>query len=194
MDPAIAEPPHTLRTKRLVLRRWTGSDVDALAALSADRATMRYFEALPSRAQIQQLVDRQQAALAAGEPGLFAVETKQDGRFIGFVGLAVPRFEADFQPCVEIGWRLAMDAWGHGYATEAGEAVLRHAFETLRLSEVVSFTATLNEPSQAVMRRLGMHHDAEGDFDHPSVAPGHPIRPHVLYRLTAAEWRTRFGP
>jgi RimJ/RimL family protein N-acetyltransferase len=194
MDPATAPPPTRLQTDRLLLRSWTSSDVDALAALSADPETMRYFDALPGREQIELLVDRQQAALAAGEPGLFAVETRHDGRFIGFVGLAVPRFEADFQPCVEIGWRLAREAWGHGYATEAAEAVLRHAFETLGLTAVVSFTAVVNQPSRAVMRRLGMRRDPDGDFEHPSVAPGHPIRPHVLYRLTADEWRTRFGP
>ena len=94
---------------------------------------------------------------------------RDSGTFIGFVGLAEPRFEAPFTPCVEIGWRLRRDAWGHGYATEAAEAVLAHGFETLHLPEIVSFTTVANEPSQAVMRRLGMHHDPADDFDHPSV-------------------------
>jgi RimJ/RimL family protein N-acetyltransferase len=176
----------------LLLRTWTESDVEALAALSADPETMRYFHDLPTRDQIADMVAKHQQALVEGRPGQFAVETRHDRRFIGFVGLAVPRFEASFQPCVEIGWRLRKDAWGQGYATEGAEAVLRHGFETLGLAEIVSFTAVLNEPSQAVMRRLGMRHDPAGDFEHPSIPPGHPIRPHVLYRLTVEQWRTRF--
>jgi RimJ/RimL family protein N-acetyltransferase len=195
MDPAIDGAPPRLHTARLLLRSLTEADVDPLARLSSDPETMRFFDALPTREQIEALVERHRTALAEGRPGQFAVERLEDGRFLGFVGLAVPRFEASFQPCVEIGWRLGKDSWGHGYATEAGRAVLVHAFETLGLSELVSFTAVLNEPSQAVMRRLGMRRDPDGDFDHPVISPGHPLRPHVLYRLTAEEWsRTRFGP
>ena len=199
MDPLIDPASAYLTTPRLTLRGWTEPDEEALAALSADPETMLFFDSLPGREHIGQLVARSQAALAAGQPGHFAVQRREDARFIGFVGLGVPRFEAAFLPCVEIGWRLAREFWGHGYATEAGHAVLRHAFETLRLAEVVSFTAVLNEPSQAVMRRLGMRHDPREDFEHPMIPPGHPIRPHVLYRLTREEWAaantgTRFDP
>jgi ribosomal-protein-alanine N-acetyltransferase len=92
-------------------------------------------------------------------------------------------FQAHFTPCVEIGWRLAREYWGHGYATEGARASLRFAFETLRLDEVVSFTVPANRRSRRVMERLGMTHNPADDFEHPDVPPGHPIRPHVLYRL-----------
>ena len=104
------------------------------------------------------------------------------GDFIGFVGLNEPRFEAHFTPAVEIGWRLARGAWGHGYATEAARAVLAYAFDELQLDEVVSFTTVENWRSRRVMERIGMSYDPAGDFDHPNVTDER-IRPHVLYRL-----------
>ena len=113
------------------------------------------------------------------------------GRFAGFAGLAVPQFEAHFTPTVEIAWRFARWAWGHGYATEAASAALDFAFSTLGRTEVVSFTATTNVRSQAVMRRLGMTRDVDGDFAHPALPVGHRLSWHVLYRLSAADWRTR---
>ena len=103
--------------------------------------------------------------------------------FAGFVGLSVPGFVAPFTPCVEIGWRLAQGLWGRGYATEAGRAVLAHAWDALALPGVVSFATVGNERSRAVMARLGMRYDPADDFDHPRLPPGHPLRPHVLYRI-----------
>ncbi len=177
-----------LLTERLLLRTWTEDDVRAMFALSNDRDVMRYFTRVMTYDEAVAFVALQRDRLAAGELGLYAVEPRGGGPFLGFVGLAVPPYETAFTPCVEIGWRLVPDAWGHGYATEAARACLRHAFTTLDLDEVVSFTATINEPSQAVMRRIGMTRDLAGDFDHPRVPEGHPVRPHVLYRLTRAQW------
>jgi ribosomal-protein-alanine N-acetyltransferase len=106
------------------------------------------------------------------------------GRFIGFTGMNEVGFTAHFTPAVEVGWRLARAAWGHGYATEAARAALGFGFDTVGLAEVVSFTSTTNTRSQAVMRRLGMTHDPADDFDHPRLPEGHRLRRHVLYRLT----------
>ena len=199
MDPLI-EPPRDrvlLSTQRLLLCTWSEEDAEVLLALSRDPAVMRWFPALATPEQVEQLVARHRAALAAGRPGLYAVHTRaaepRGSRCLGFVGLAVPRFDPPFpatDPCVEIGWRLRRDAWAHGYASEAAREALRHGFETLGLEEVVSFTAVLNEPSRAVMRRIGMRHDPAGDFDHPLLEPGHPLQRHVLYRLSAEEWRS----
>ena len=193
MDPARV----LLRTRRLLLCSWSEEDAEVLLDLSRDPEVMRWFPALATRDQVEQLVTRHRAALAAGRPGLYAVRTRPSepggSRCLGFVGLAVPRFDPPFpatDPCVEIGWRLRRDAWGHGYASEAAREALRHGFETLGLQEVVSFTAVANEPSRAVMRRIGMRHDPAGDFDHPLLEPGHPLERHVLYRLTAEEWRS----
>ena len=191
-----------LQTERLLLCTWSAEDTEVLLALSRDPEVMRFFPGPAPREQIEALVGRQQEALAAGRPGLYAVHTRETepggSRCIGFVGIMVPRFRAPFMepftasatPCVEIGWRLRRDAWGRGYASEAAREVLRHGFETLGLPEVVSFTAVVNEPSRAVMRRIGMRHDHDGDFDHPVLDPGHPLERHVLYRLTAEEWRS----
>ena len=103
--------------------------------------------------------------------------------FIGYVGLNIPTFEAAFTPCVEIGWRLAAGHWGKGYATEAARAVLDYGFGSLGLKEIVSFTVPANVRSQAVMQRIGMTRDPAGDFNHPHIPQGHPLRRHVLYRL-----------
>ncbi len=110
-------------------------------------------------------------------------ELSKNGPFIGYVGLSVPRFEAHFTPCVEIGWRLAREFWGRGLATEAARVACRFGFEQLGFNEIVSFTAATNERSRRVMRRLGMTHDPEDDFDHPSLPEGHPLRRHVFFRL-----------
>ncbi len=171
-----------LGTERLLLREWREKDLAPFADLNADPVVMEHLPSLLTREQSDALVRRHQAGLAAGRPGLFAVERRDTGAFIGFIGLAVPAFEAAFTPCVEIGWRLAAPAWGHGFATEGARAVLAHAFETLEVDEVVSFTARANLRSQTVMKRIGMRTDPAENFDHPSLPEGHPLRPHVLYR------------
>lgn len=171
-----------LATERLVLRQWEDDDLVPFAALNADPEVMEHFPAPLTPEQAADLIGRHRALLDAGKPGLFAVEVEETGDFIGFVGLAVPVFTAAFTPCVEIGWRLARTAWGHGYATEAGQAVLEHGFSTLGLTEIVSFTTRTNVRSRSVMERLGMTHDPAEDFDHPALEPGDPLRTHVLYR------------
>lgn len=170
-----------IRTERLVLRQWRDEDREPFALLNADPAVMEFFPSTLDRVQCDAFADRASAHLGAHGWGLWAVEGPEG--FIGFTGLAVPRFEAAFTPCVEIGWRLARSAWGRGYATEAATAVIRQAFDELGLDEVVSFTTVGNVRSRAVMERLGMTRDARDDFDHPLLASHDPLRPHVLYRL-----------
>jgi len=111
--------------------------------------------------------------------------------FIGFTGLHFAQFDAHFTPCVEVGWRLAFDYWGHGYATEAARLALGHGFGTLALPEIVSFTSTANHRSRAVMERLGMRRNAEDDFDRLTLPEGHPLRRHVLYRIDSASYFDR---
>ena len=176
-------------TQRLRLRSWGDDDEPSMLAMSTDPEVMRHFPSVMTRDQVHAFVVRQRELLAAGQPGLYAVERLDEPSFIGFVGLATQTFEASFTPCVEIGWRLVQEAWGQGFATEAAREVLRHGFDELGLDEVVSMTSLRNERSVAVMRRLGMHRSLE--FDHPRVPEGHPVRRHVLYRLGAEEWRER---
>jgi ribosomal-protein-alanine N-acetyltransferase len=178
-----------LRTERLLLRRWRASDLAPFAALNADPEVMRYFPAPLSREQSDAFVQQIESGFEREGWGLWALALRATGDFIGFTGLGRPTFEAHFTPAVEIGWRLARGAWGCGYATEAARAAARSGFDTLGLDALVSFTAVGNARSRAVMRRLGMTHDPAEDFDHPRVPEGHPIRRHVLYRLTAGDLR-----
>jgi ribosomal-protein-alanine N-acetyltransferase len=171
-----------LRTARLLLRPWRDEDREPFAALNADPEVMEHFPSTMTRAQSEAFVDFIVATTAERGWGIWAVEVVATGEFIGFVGLNEPRFDAHFTPAVEIGWRLAGNAWGHGYATEAARAVLEHAFTELELDEVVSFTSTTNLRSQRVMERIGMTHDPADDFDHPRVTDER-LRRHVLYRL-----------
>jgi RimJ/RimL family protein N-acetyltransferase len=180
-----------LRTERLQLRQWRDEDLGPFAELNGDPETMRFFPAPPSREESDQLAARERRQIEEEGWGLWAVEVVGGAGFIGFAGLARPGFEARFTPAVEVGWRLARDHWGHGYATEAGRAALAHGFEDLGLEEIVSFTSPLNEPSWRVMQRLGMSHDPADDFEHPRVPVGHPLRLHVLYRLSRADWAVR---
>jgi len=115
---------------------------------------------------------------------LWAVGVTGGPPYIGFVGLNTARFDAPFTPAVEVGWRLARDHWGHGYASEAARAAIAFGFDELRLGEIVSFTASANERSRRVMERLGMTRDPLEDFEHPKVPDR--LNPHVLYRLTRA--------
>ena len=174
-----------LRTERLLLREWREDDRAPFADLNADPEVMEHFPATMTRAESDAFADRIAARLDEVGWGLWAVEVVATGEFIGFTGLAMPRFEAHFTPAVEIGWRLARTAWGHGYATEAARHALEFAFVDLELPEIVSFTAVGNGRSRAVMERIGMTHDPADDFDHPLLPEGHPLCRHVLYRKPA---------
>jgi ribosomal-protein-alanine N-acetyltransferase len=178
-------PPASLRTPRLLLRPWRPEDLPAFADLNADPEVMRFFPALRSRAESDALAMSAMAAMEARGWGSWAVERPGLAPFIGFIGLSEPDFPAPFAPCVEIGWRLAKAHWGLGLAPEGARAVLEHAFGALGLAEVVSFTSTLNAPSMRVMEKVGMTRDPDGDFDHPKIPEGHPLRRHVLYRIRA---------
>jgi RimJ/RimL family protein N-acetyltransferase len=151
--------------------------------MNSDPAVMEHFPAPLTRRQSDELAEKIEAGFKAHGFGLWAVEVRASGEFIGFTGLDVPEFEAHFTPAVEIGWRLARSAWGNGYATEAARAALAFGFGEVGLDEIVSFTTVANRRSRAVMERLGMGHDPADDFDHPNLPAGHPQRPHVLCRL-----------
>jgi RimJ/RimL family protein N-acetyltransferase len=175
---------HEIVTDRLVLRQWREEDIEPYAAINADPRVTEFFPAPFTAEQSREQVERFSTALSAGAPGVFAAQRRTEGDLIGFIGLNVPTFDAPFTPCVEVGWRLSPHVWRQGLATEGALAALDHGFRTLGLDEIVSFTAALNLPSQAVMRRIGMTHDPADDFEHPRIEQGHRLRPHVLYRVT----------
>lgn len=175
-------------TERLLLRDWRDEDLEPFAALSADPVVMEHFPRRASRAESDALVAAKQSELDDLGYGLWAVEVKETGGFIGFTGLTWQTFPAHFTPAVEVGWRLARDAWGHGYASEAARTALAVGFDEAGLDEIVSMTTTTNVRSQRVMQRIGMVHDPGDDFDHPNVAAGSPLKRHVLYRITRTEY------
>jgi RimJ/RimL family protein N-acetyltransferase len=179
-------PDVELETERLLLRAWRDEDLAPFARMNADPRVMEFFPQTYEAAESAEGLARIRAHFAAHGFGLWAVEVKGGPSFVGMVGLAVPSFQAPFTPCVEIGWRLLPEHWGRGYATEAARGALRFGFGTLGLREIVSFTTVNNWPSRRVMERLRMSHTPDDDFLHPSLPEGHPLRPHVLYRLTAA--------
>ena len=180
-----------LTTARLRLRQWREEDLAPFAALNADPQVMEFFPKILTRAESDVVAGRIRDHFARHGFGLWAVEAPGAADFVGFVGLAVPSFEAHFTPCVEIGWRLAREHWGHGYATEAATAALAFGFGDRALEEIVSFTVPANIPSRRVMGRLGMRRLPADDFEHPAIADGHPLRSHVLYRLRRADWKPR---
>jgi RimJ/RimL family protein N-acetyltransferase len=148
---------------------------------------MEFMPGCLTRPESDLLVERITEHFRKHNFGLYAVELRDDRTFIGYVGLAVPSFEASFTPCVEIGWRLAAAHWERGLATEGARAVVKHACGELGLDELVSFTVPENVRSRRVMEKIGMTHDESEDFNHPNLPEGHPLRRHVLYRLRRSE-------
>lgn len=174
-----------LTTERLILRRWQESDRHPFASMNADPLVREFLGNLLTTEESYRAIDRFEAGFEQHDFGLCAVELRQDHSFLGFIGLSVPGFQAPFTPCVEIGWRLAFPAWGHGYATEGARAMTAYAFGALKLESIVSFTAEQNLRSRHVMEKLGMTFDPSERFDHPNLPEDHLLRRHVLYRLRA---------
>ena len=175
-----------LQTDRLLLRRWQPADLAPFAALNADPRVNEFLPGPLTREQSDERAERIDASFDQHGFGLWAVEVCNVTPFIGFIGLAVPRFESHFTPCVEIGWRLSADHWGRGYATEGAQAALAFGFDVIGLREVVSFTVPDNVRSRRVMEKIGMMHDPAEDFDHPVLPAGDRLLRHVLYRLACS--------
>ena len=179
-----APPPRPipeLRTDRLLLRGWSEADREPFAALNANPEVMAILARPLDRAASDAFIDQMAQRWQERGFGLWAVERLEDHVLIGMTGLSVPAWAPE--RTVEIGWRLARHAWGHGYATEAARAVVAWAFGTLQLPALVSYTAARNTRSRAVMERLGMTPDPAADFEYVGFPEGHPLRPHVTYRL-----------
>jgi len=189
-----ADQSMELRTDRLILRRWRESDREPFARMNADPEVMRHFPSTLTRAQSDGFAARIERQFEERGYGPWAVEIPGEAEFIGFVGLLHHTFPAHFTPATEVGWRLNRPYWGKGYATEAARAAVADGFGRLGLDEIVSMTAPANVRSIAVMERLGMTRNPADDFEHPNVPPGHPLRRHVLYRLSSNTGRLRAEP
>lgn len=180
--------PISIATERLLLRQWRDSDREPFAAMGRDPEVMRHFPSLLSREQSDEMIDRRFAAhIERHGFGLWAVE--RDQAFLGFTGLSIVDFESPISGEVEIGWRLARHAWGHGYALEAARASAAHGFDELGLTRIVAMCVEANSRSRRVMDRLGMRRAPELDFNHPRVPEDSPVRPQIVYVLDAASFR-----
>lgn len=177
-----------IETDRLRLRQWLPTDRKPFAALNSDSRVMEFFPSLLTCAESDAMADRCQSLIEERGWGFWAAECKATREFIGFVGLHTPSAELPFSPCVEVGWRLAFQHWGKGFATEAASEALRVGFQLLHLREIVSFTTLGNRRSRAVMERLGMRES--GIFEHPHVQESSGLRQHCLYRLSSAACRS----
>jgi RimJ/RimL family protein N-acetyltransferase len=180
-----------VETERLILRTWTDDDLKPMVLINQDPKVMEYFPSTLTPRETQQLV--QKIVDHDDEHGFtfYAVERKDTHKFIGFIGLLRPNFEAHFTPAVEIGWRLSSEHWGQGFAPEGAQAVLDYAFRVLDIPEIVSFTTGNNQKSRRVMEKIGLHHDVNDDFNHPKLTKESPLRHHVLYRLKQEAYLAR---
>ncbi|HAA16167.1 MAG TPA: GNAT family N-acetyltransferase [Cytophagales bacterium] len=176
-----------LETERLYLSNWEATDLPEVAAMNLDPEVMRYFPSTFPKDISQAFIANNIQYIQVHHYGWFKATLKATGDFVGFIGIKDVRFQAEFTPAVEIGWRMVTKMWGNGYATEGAKACLRYAFEELGKEEIVSFTAVPNQPSEAVMQRIGMQ--KTGEFNHPALEPGHPLERHVLYKITREEWK-----
>ncbi len=179
-------------TDRLVIRNWRESDLPLFHHINSDERVMEFFAIRRNRKQSKQMMLWLADDIHETGYGFFALETKADGKPIGFAGLSLVNFEALPAGTVEIGWRLGTDFWGLGYATEAARELLRLGFEDRGLDEIVSFAVPQNRRSIAVMDRLGLQPDPSRDFVHPRVPDSHPhLKRHVFYALGAKAWRQK---
>ena len=173
-----------------MLARWQPRHLAPLARLHADPEVMATLGAPLTRTQSDGFAEHQEAGFARAGYAMWAVERAADGQFVGAVGLSPVTFAVPFAPTVDVGWRLDRAHWGRGYATEAARAALDYGFDVAGREEIVSFTSVGNVRSTAVMERLGLARQRQG-FEHPNVAPGDPLRPHVLFRIDRAGWAAR---
>jgi RimJ/RimL family protein N-acetyltransferase len=178
--------PVELRTERLLLRQWRDSDLAPFAALNADPRVMEFFPSTLTRDASDALAHQARTLIAERGWGLWAVEAPGVSPFLGFVGLQNFGPHIPVSPRFEIGWRLAAEHWGRGYASEAARAAMEFAFSKLGLPALVSFTSEINLRSRAVMERIGMRFDGER-FEHPNIPEGRPIRTHVVYRRSSSD-------
>lgn len=177
-----------LETSRLVLRGWREEDVGPFHALCNDPEVMRYLGPLQNREMITAAVGRMQGFQS--DPGycFWAIERVEDGAFLGFCGLKPGPEHTPLHGHVEIGWRLSRAAWGRGYAREAAAASLDWGFANLPDQAIMAMTVLGNTRSWGLMERLGMKREAGLDFDHPALAEGDPLRPHIVYSITRTGW------
>lgn len=172
---------YIFESERLGFRRWQESDRKAFSSMNADVSVMKYFPNVLTKEESDILINRFENHFVEKGYGIWVAEIKETQEFIGFIGLLEINMDVDFKNAIEIGWRLDKKFWKKGYAAEGAAACLKYAFNVLKVAEVYSFTSLLNQPSETVMKRIGMTKIKE--FDHPNIEGDHRLRRHVLYKI-----------
>lgn len=183
------QPKTIITTPRLILREWSEADLEPFAAMNADPRVMEHFPGVNTFEESQKEYQRVLVGFQKHNYSWWVASQKGEDNFMGFIGLRHIDFKAAFTPAVEVAWRLAYPYWGHGYATEGALASLHYGFETLNLPSIISITAQVNLRSQAVMKRIGLHHIPAFDFDHPKLPKEHRLSRHVFYKITREQWK-----
>lgn len=168
-------------SERLGFRNWKESDIDVLYKLNSDATVMQYFPAMQTKQQCLDFIFRMQTQFLEKEFCYFAVEILETEELIGFIGLSEQTYEVDFNPSIDIGWRLLPSSWGKGYATEGAKRCLIYAFQDLNLKEIVSVAPEVNIPSITVMQKIGM--EKEKSFAHPLLQDYPKLQKCVLYKI-----------
>ena len=172
-----------IETERLILRTWKKEDAANFYQINQDPKVIEFL--LPiTMEQINDYILAKNTQQQQKGYSLWAVELKETGEMIGFIGLNYTDWPAHFTPAVEVGWRLASQHWGKGYAPEGAKAALDYGFNKMGLKEIVSFTVPANIRSIRVMEKIGLKRDLNGDFSHPKLPANHSLSHTILYRLT----------
>jgi RimJ/RimL family protein N-acetyltransferase len=174
-----------ITTSRLVLRGWEDRDRVPFAAMGRDPLVMATLGPLLPRGESDAAIDRQRDFQARLGHCFWAIERAEDAAFLGFCGLKPGAGGTPIEHEIEIGWRLARQYWGQGYAREAAEASLRWGFTSLGVPRIMAITTPGNDRSWGLMERIGMTRRHDLDFDHPILAAGDPLRAHITYEAVA---------
>lgn len=171
-----------METERLVLRPVTQDDFYSLCEMGQDPRVMELLGGVQTQDEVQTFLNKIRDHQKAHGFSYTVIEEKNTKQFLGLVGLLIPSYSLPFSPCVEIGWRLNFHVWGQGFAFEAASELMKWGFNIIGLKEIVSFTAIINQRSEALMKRLEMTSDPKENFFHPKLEKNHPLCKHVLYR------------
>lgn len=168
-------------SERLGFRNWLDADLPLMGVINSDEEVMQHFPSTQSIEQTQQFIIRMQELFEAKGFCYFAVDRLEDKEFIGFIGLSEQTYEADFTPCIDIGWRISRKYWGNGYATEGAKRVLDYAFDELELDSILSIAPVINAASESVMIKIGMQ--KVKTFEHSLLTDNEKLRECVLYEV-----------
>lgn len=172
-----------IETEKLFLRTWEEKDIEPFYSMNQDPKVIECLAGPMDIEQVKVFIKKMNTQQEERNYSLWAVEIKESGEFIGFIGLNYTDWEADFTPAVEVGWRLDSKYWGNGYAPEGAKACLDYGFNKIGLKEIISLTVPFNSNSRRVMEKIGLERDLNGDFIHPKLPKDHRLSQHVLYRL-----------